>query len=140
MGRRAVALALVLPLALGALTACSDDDGGSGDASAAVTASPSSAGASDAVGTWGKSATTGEAYLKLEKDGTASGSDGCNQLTGTWEAGDDGISFSPFAATQMFCADVDPWLSLAASAQVQGDELVLFDENDTQIGTLQRTA
>lgn len=138
-------LALVSAFALGALTACAGDDGGgSGDASAAVTTSPSkaasTAGATDAVGTWGKSSTTGEAYLILGKDGTASGSDGCNQLSGSWKSGSDGISFSPWAATQMFCADVDPWLGLSTSAQVQGDELILFDENDTQIGTLQRTA
>jgi heat shock protein HslJ len=145
MGRRAAVLTLVSAFALGALAACADSDsGGSGDASAAVTTSPSkaaaSAGATDAVGTWGKSTTAGEAYLTLAKDGSASGSDGCNQLSGTWKAGDDGISFSPWAATQMYCADVDPWLSLSASGQVQGDELVLFDENNTQIGTLQRTS
>ncbi|MGY4645873.1 META domain-containing protein [Cellulomonas sp. URHB0016] len=144
MGRRAAVLALVTALAVGALAACADDGGGSGgDASAAVSTSPSGAASSassgDPVGTWGTSS-TGEAYLVLAKDGTVTGSDGCNQLSGTWKSASDGVTFSPFAATQMFCADVDTWLGRATSAQVQGDELVLSGEDGTQIGTLQRTA
>ncbi|GIG22825.1 hypothetical protein Cch01nite_35490 [Cellulomonas chitinilytica] len=148
MGRRAVTLALVSVFALGALSACAGDDGeGSGDATAAVTTSPTGtspspapASASDVAGTWGSSTTVGEAYLTLGDDGSASGSDGCNQLSGSWTAGDDGISFSPWAQTQMYCADVDDWLGRSTSAQVQDDQLVLFDENGTQIGTLQRTS
>lgn len=113
---------LGLVVALAALAACGDGD----------------AGGSSAVGTWG-SGEPGQPHLELAEDGTVSGSDGCNQLTGSWEEDGDGVTFSPFAATQMACADVDTWLSSAASASVDGDELVVQDGSGAEIGTLPRS-
>ncbi|MBO9554809.1 META domain-containing protein [Cellulomonas sp.] len=147
MGRRAAVLTLVTVFSFGTLAACaSDDDPGGGETSAGVTtsptkASPQAASAGDAVGTWGEPNTTGKPSLTLAEDGTATGNDGCNQLSGTWEAGDDGsVTFSPFAATQMFCEGVDTWLSMAASATVDGDQLVVLDASDKQIGTLAKSS
>lgn len=94
----------------------------------------------DAVGTWGEDA-EGEPQLVLAEDGTASGTDGCNRLTGTWSEGEDrDVTFGQFAVTQMACEGVDDWLSSATMGEVEGDELVLYDESGEEIGTLTRGA
>ncbi|MBO3103621.1 META domain-containing protein [Cellulomonas fengjieae] len=77
--------------------------------------------------------------LELASDGTVTGSDGCNQLNGTWELDDDDIDFSDLAATMMACEGVDTWLSGADSATLAGDELTVIGENDAVIGTLERS-
>lgn len=96
----------------------------------------------DAVGTWGEDA-EGEPRLVIAEDGTASGTDGCNSLNGTWSEGEDrDVTFGEFAVTQMACEGVDDWLSSATTAEVEGDgdELVFYDESGEQIGTLARVA
>jgi heat shock protein HslJ len=118
---RAAAGFLGLALVLGGVAACGDS--GSDEASA--------------VGTWGSTEAM-QPNLEIAEDGTVSGTDGCNQLSGSWEETDDGVTFGPFAATQMICGDVDTWLSSAASATVDGDELVVKDQSGTEIGTLER--
>jgi len=139
-------LTLVTVFSFGALAACGSDDDAGGETSAGVTtspttASPQAASAGDPVGTWGEPSTTGKPSLTLAEDGTATGNDGCNQLSGTWKPGEDGsVTFSPFAATQMFCEGVDTWLSMAASATVDGDQLVVLDASGKQIGTLDKSS
>jgi heat shock protein HslJ len=45
--------------------------------------------------------------LTLADDGTASGSAGCNQYSGSYTTDGDEISFGSLASTQMACADAD---------------------------------
>ena len=92
----------------------------------------------DAVGTWGEDA-EGEPQLVIDEDGTVSGTDGCNRMTGTWSEGEDqDVTFDDMAVTQMACEGVDDWLRTVATGEVEGDELVLYDESGEQIGTLAR--
>lgn len=94
----------------------------------------------DAVGTWGEDA-EGEPHLVLAEDGTATGSDGCNRMSGDWSEGEDGdVTFGVFAITSMACEDVDTWLSGASTAEVEGDDLVVRDESGEEIGTLVRSS
>ena len=99
---------------------------------------PASAG-EDVTGTWGAAVVEGEAYLELAEDGSASGSDGCNRMVGHWRRSDEGVVFSAWATTRMSCPAVDPWLSLAVSARLEDDHLVVVDQDAVQLGTLSRT-
>ena len=65
-------------------------------------------------------------YLELAEDGGLTGSDGCNQLTGSWEVDGTEVDFGDLAATMMACEDVDTWLSGAESATVDGDEMTVL--------------
>ncbi|MET0724995.1 MAG: META domain-containing protein [Leifsonia sp.] len=94
--------------------------------------------AANPVGAWGDAATPTEPSLLLSKDGSVSGTDGCNRLVGEWKGTDDGISFGPFASTRMFCEGVDTWLAAAASATVADDTMTVLDSKGKTIGTLKR--
>lgn len=98
----------------------------------------SSAGKSSVVGTWGAPDDSGEPSLTLESDGRLFGTDGCNRMTGSYEADGAELTFGPIATTMMYCEGVDTWLSTANSASVSGATLTLFDQSGTQIGTLDR--
>ena len=100
-------------------------------AGCAASSSPSSA----YVGTWGSSA-TGKPSLTFVSDGTLSGTDGCNTLTGTWKDSNGRAEFGPLASTMMACPDVDTWLSHATEARVDGDSLNVYGESGSQIGVL----
>ena len=78
-------------------------------------------------------------YLELAEDGALTGSDGCNQLTGTWEVDGTEVEFGDLAATMMACEDVDTWLSGAESATVDGDEMTVLGDGrqgDRDLGEL----
>ena len=94
--------------------------------------------AGDAAGVWGEPDTQGQPSLTLAEDGTLSGTDGCNRLMGTWTADEEGVAFGAIASTEMFCFDVDTWLSTATRASVSGDLMTLFDEGGTEVGSLAR--
>jgi heat shock protein HslJ len=91
------------------------------------------------VGIWGREGTRGEPYLSLARNGTVSGSDGCNHLYGRWSGDGTSVSFSDMSSTAMACEGVDAWLSRLASARVDSDRLVVLDSSGAQIGTLERT-
>lgn len=112
-----------LALALSGCTGATDSAGSS-------TPSP--------VGTWGVSNTEGQPYLELTDDGAVAGSDGCNRLVGTWEAGDAAIEFSPLASTMMACEGVETWLGGATGAVISGNTMTVTDASDKVIGTLEQ--
>lgn len=87
------------------------------------------------VGTWGAD-NPGQPNLVLAEDGTLSGTDGCNRLTGSWKAEDDAVTFGPIASTRMFCEGVDDWLGAMASATVDGSTMTIRDSDGAEIGTL----
>lgn len=109
-------------------------------AAAALVACAAGEEPADAVGTWGEGG-DGQPQLVIAEDGTVSGTDGCNRLTGEWSEGEDeDVTFGDLASTQMACDGVDDWLSGASTAEVEGDELVVRDESGEQIGTLARAS
>ncbi|BCW57072.1 heat shock protein HslJ [Paenarthrobacter nicotinovorans] len=94
-------------------------------------------GTSPFVGVWGDAGDTKQPSLDLKSDGTATGTDGCNRLVGSWKEDGKTISFGGFSSTRMACPGVDAWLSNAATAKIQEDgKLAVFDQGEDQIGTL----
>lgn len=139
---RGVIAALTVAVASFALVACASGAGGSpyGETrTPEADESPEAAVTDDRLlGMWGET-DDGEPYLTFEADGRVSGSDGCNQLVGTWESADDIVTFSDLAQTMMACEGVDTWLSQAATAMLDGDdELAISNSGGDEIGTLQR--
>lgn len=95
--------------------------------------------AADPEGTWGTSG-EGHPQLVLDADGSLSGTDGCNRLTGSWSSREGGVEFEQVAMTTMACLDVDTWLSGLASATIDVDTMHVLDESGTEIGTLTKTS
>ncbi|MEC5192464.1 MULTISPECIES: META domain-containing protein [unclassified Arthrobacter] len=110
---------LAAGLAVAALIGCS------GPASASFT------------GAWGQTA-NGQPNLTIADDGSFQGTDGCNRLSGKGSMAGDVFTFGPIAATSMACSGVDPWLSLADTAKVEGSALVLYRNGGNRVGTLPR--
>ncbi len=100
-------------------------------------ATPSGPAPAGAVGTWGVEA-EGEPQLVLAEDGTLSGTDGCNRLTGSWTAEGQTIDFGQVASTMMFCEGVDTWLLDLDTATVSGSTLTVLNADGVEIGSLQR--
>ncbi|GAA3911097.1 META domain-containing protein [Microbacterium invictum] len=95
----------------------------------------------DPVGTWGTVAER-SAYLVIDADGSLGGHDGCNGFGGSWEqsAAEDPIVFADVYMTLMACDFGDQWLTAGRSALVDGDRIVVFDEDGEVLGSLPRTA
>jgi|SRR5690625_1109382 len=77
--------------------------------------------------------------LELAEDGSVTGSDGCNHLSGSWEQDGDTIVFSGMISTLMACMDVDVWLTDPRSATIEGDTMVVYGREDAELGELQRS-
>jgi len=120
---------LLVALAGAALTACSS----SGDDSSGSTLT-----SGDVTGKWAEPDSKPPVNLELAAGGSVSGTDGCNQMNGSWKLDGSTVTFGPFSATMMACADVDTWLSGASSATVDGDTMTVLDEKDKKIGTLEK--
>jgi heat shock protein HslJ len=90
----------------------------------------------DVSGLWGMQAAEGIASLELAPDGTASGTDGCNRMTGTWQQDGTQVAFGPWATTQMSCPSVDTWLTYSVKATLEGENLVFVDQYAAVVGTL----
>ncbi|ANP73431.1 META domain-containing protein [Cryobacterium arcticum] len=89
------------------------------------------------IGYWVESNTPTAPFLSIQADGTYSGNDGCNALTGSWEqADDDAIRFTGGAQTLRACEGVDQWLSQAAQGRVQAGVMTLQSADGTTIGQL----
>lgn len=89
------------------------------------------------AGDWGQDA-PGQPSLTIASDGSFSGTDGCNPLTGKGTISGDTFTFGPFASTLKACEGVTPWLNLADTAKVDGDTLTVYRSGGTEIGTLER--
>jgi len=94
-------------------------------------------GNSGAAGTWGTDA-EGEPQLVLGEDGSLSGTDGCNRLSGSWTQDGATVDFGQVASTMMFCEGVDTWLVDLATGTVEGSTLHVLDADGVEIGTLTR--
>ncbi|SDX34732.1 META domain-containing protein [Arthrobacter sp. cf158] len=94
-------------------------------------------GTSPFVGAWGEPNDAKKPSLDLKSDGSATGTDGCNRLIGSWKEDGKTVSFSGFSSSRMACEGVDTWLSNAATARIQEDgKLAVFGQDGTQLGTL----
>lgn len=98
-------------------------------------ASGCSASGGEYAGTWG--AADGP-NLTLESDGTLDGTDGCNLMFGDWSVRGDVIEFTDVMITEMYCENIDTWLSGLATATVDGDVMHVANSDGTEIGTLTR--
>jgi len=126
--RALVVRTIILVAVAGAsLTACSSDD-----------SSGSAPSKSDITGEWAEPDSKPPVDLEFLADGSVSGTDGCNQMNGTWKLDGSDIEFGPFSATMMACEDVDTWLSGAAKATVDGDTMTILDDKGKDIGTLEK--
>jgi heat shock protein HslJ len=105
---------------------------------AALCLTACSSGMVSAQGTWGDRGETAKPYLELAKGGVLMGSDGCNQLHGSWEQSGTTVKFGPIASTLMACEGVDTWLSKAASAKVAGSTMTVYNSAHASIGTLRK--
>ena len=95
----------------------------------------------DAAGTWGDPTEEGSPYLELEDDGSFSGSDGCNNLSGSWSVDEaDQVEFEDVASTLKACEDVDDWLSGLSVATVSGDTMTVLGQDGSEIGQLERSS
>lgn len=89
------------------------------------------------VGEWGKQVRE-TPHLALTDDSEVRGSDGCNQLSGTWTVEEATVTFGAMATTLIACPDVDTWLSALETAEVDGDTLTIFDKDGNKVGVLER--
>jgi heat shock protein HslJ len=132
------AAALTLPLAACDTGSRSQGPEFPGSASeASESASASGEAAVDPVGRW-TSPEAGDPYLEFLDDGSLEGSDGCNVIATTWEVEDDEIVIDSFMTTQKACSGVDPWLSKAATATIEGNVMKVEDSNGKVIGGLEK--
>jgi len=122
-GSRCSYLAAVVIAAALALTGCAAGDGLPRGRSVATT--------------WG-SEDEGQPHITFADDGSVSGSDGCNELAGSWTLTDDTIATDSLATTLKACEGVDTWLSGFATAVIDGDRLVVSGIDGGKIGELRR--
>ena len=119
----AVAAAFIVSLAL---TGCAASSGGS---------------SIDPVGSWGDTSDTAEPSLTLDEDGSLTGTDGCNRLSGSWRLEDDDlVPFDAVASTRMACPDVDTWLEGLSQATISGSTMTISGSDGAEIGQLERTS
>ncbi|GAA0425098.1 META domain-containing protein [Leifsonia naganoensis] len=102
---------------------------------AVVALSGCSSPGSSFTGTWGSSA-AGQPNLTIKDDGTFSGNDGCNDMSGKGTVSGDTFTFGPFASTLKACDGVNPWLSRANTAKISGGDLVVYANGGEKVGTL----
>jgi heat shock protein HslJ len=89
------------------------------------------------IGYWVESNTPTAPFLSIQADGSYSGNDGCNALTGRWDqADDDAILFTAGASTLMACEGVDTWLNLATQGRVRAGVMTLQSADGTVLGQL----
>lgn len=89
------------------------------------------------AGKWG-STDTGQPNLTINSDGSYSGSDGCNTMTGKGTISGMTIELGTAAMTQKACEGVDTWLSGATKGTADGDVMTMYDKSGKKIGTLDR--
>ncbi|WP_309069444.1 META domain-containing protein [Microbacterium sp.] len=99
----------------------------------------SAAGGSDFSGEWGGPAPS--AHIAISEDGNFSGFDGCNAVFGTGEFVGDRFEFGDdVAQTRMACPDATETIEPSPEAvRIEGEELILLDDEDAEIARLPRT-
>lgn len=78
-------------------------------------------------------------HVVFDSAGPWQGTDGCNQLTGSWALGESGDLLATAGPTTMIACDGAPigqWLTQAATAGLDGSELVLRDRAGDEVARL----
>src|SRR5215218_7183518 len=112
-------------------------------ASIALTGCAASSGGSsiDPVGSWGDTSDTAEPSLTLDDDGSLTGTDGCNRLSGSWRLEDDDlVYFDAVGSPRRACPDVDTWLKGLSQATISGSTMTISSADGAEIGQLERTS
>ena len=102
-----------------------------------LTACSSPQGGTDVSGKCG-STDPGQPNLIVNSDGSYSGSDGCNTMTGKGTISGNTIELGAVAMTQKHCSDVNTWMSKAEKGTVDGNTMTMFDSSGKSIGRLDR--
>jgi len=89
------------------------------------------------VGHW-VAASPATAFLRVASDGSVTGHDGCNGVTGSATVVGGVLQVSRGLDTLKACTGVDTWLSKIGTARVSGDTLTIYNSTDSVIGTLHR--
>ncbi|MDO9397088.1 MAG: META domain-containing protein [Herbiconiux sp.] len=131
MSSRSLVTALALTFGLVALTGCASGGQGasSGGGAGETDASP--------VGVW-RAEAPDEAWLEIADDGSVSGSDGCNAVTGSADVTGAEVTFTMGLSTLIACPDVSITFSGLRSASVSGDVLTTRDAAGAEIVALRR--
>lgn len=92
----------------------------------------------DPVGAW-EARVDGTPFLRFATDGTVTGNDGCNDVSGRWVQEPDGrIDLGTLhLETTNVCDEVDAWLSRGRSADIIDDYMYVNGDMDSPIGGLQ---
>lgn len=92
----------------------------------------------DLVGAW-EASVDGTPVLWFSADGTVTGNDGCNDLSGRWSQDSTGrIQLEALvSSTTNACDDVDAWLGRGRSADIIDGYMFVNGEMDSPIGGLQ---
>ncbi|MDR6866702.1 heat shock protein HslJ [Microbacterium resistens] len=145
------ALVLLGALAATALTACaaarpagpSEAPEPSATGSAASSPAPGSTPGSTSSGSGGlgldatwQSTQPGTPFLSFRADGSFNGSDGCNDLVGTYTREGDLLTLAPGLTTLKGCVGVDSWLRAADTATITDGGLQVFNAEGAAIGVL----
>lgn len=131
------ALGLVLPLAACGTGSEPSEPSSSAPAESESPTDSADAEALDPTGKW-TSPEAGDPFLEFTEDGQVKGSDGCNAIQTTWEVDGSKVLITSFTTTQKACAGVDPWLSKAASATIEGNVMKVADASGKVIGGLEK--
>ncbi|MGI6879585.1 META domain-containing protein [Microbacterium sp. gxy059] len=79
------------------------------------------------------------AYLEFEEGEAVKGNDGCNGFGGSYSVADDEtISLTGIVSTLKGCPGMKPWLAQTRTIEVAGDDLVAYDADGEELGTLHR--
>lgn len=73
----------------------------------------------------------------LNADGTYSGNDGCNTMSGRYTVVDGRVHLGPAVKTKMYCGP-GIWFEKADKLERDGDRLRVLDKSGDRIGTLKR--
>lgn len=92
----------------------------------------------DPVGGW-EASVDGATFLSFSPDGTVTGSDGCNDLSGRWSQDSAGrIELETLLPqTENACDGIDAWLGRGRSADIIDGYMYVNGEADSPIGGLQ---
>lgn len=92
------------------------------------------------LGVWGEEGSDTNPMIVFNEDGTFTGFDGCNYLSGKYTHDFGVMDLGPMSATKKSCEGVDTWMSTSVSAYLHEGSLGFFMADGTLAGTLAITS
>lgn len=87
-----------------------------------------------AKGTWSDSA--GTVVLTFTQEGLITGTDGCNEVSGTWEEHGNDVTLTVTIDDANTCPEIDQWLTDPVEAAIDGNTMQVYGPNTTFLGEL----